>query len=458
MIVSSVSEPIVRRHFGTDGVRGIANTELSPTLALALGASVAYTLREAGNPPEIVIGRDPRLSGDMLQAALIAGICSQGVQVAVLGVVPTPGVAYITRVRGAGAGAVISASHNPMEDNGIKFFGADGRKLSDALEAQIESHLSHWESLPRPMGVGVGRVLDIQTDMIRYAEHLKETLAPFDLSGWRLVIDGANGAASYLAPVVMGELGAEVLPLSCHPDGININANCGSLHPEAMAERVVAEGAFAGIAFDGDADRVILSDEKGNIFDGDRILCAVGKWLQQQGKLPNHTVVGTIMSNMGLEVALGESGVRLIRANVGDRYVAEQMRENGAVIGGEKSGHILFANHTTTGDGILTALQILRICRESGRSLSDWASEMTEYPQKLVSIPVRDRDAWKTNPAVQEAIHRAEAQLGERGRINVRPSGTEKKIRVMVEAPNTAEVESISEAVVSVVRTELGVA
>lgn len=447
----------VRRHFGTDGVRGVANTELSPQLTLALGAAAARVLREASDSNEIVVGRDPRLSGDLLQAALTAGICSQGMNVSTLGVIPTPGVAYVTQMRGAAAGVVLSASHNPMADNGIKFFGPDGRKLPDELEARIEVAMENWAEQPRPSGPNVGRISDAKWDMERYADHLKETAGPELFTGWRLIIDGANGAASQLAPVVVGGLGAEVIPLSCTPNGVNINEDCGSLHPETMARKVVEEGAFAGMAFDGDADRVILADERGRIFDGDRILCAVGIWLKRQGRLPADTVVGTIMSNLGLEAALTRHGIKLVRASVGDRYVAEQMKAHGAILGGEKSGHILFYEHTTTGDGILTALQVLRLCRESGRKLSEWADEMDEYPQKLVSLPVRERDGWEQNSAIANAIREAEARLDGRGRINVRPSGTEKKIRVMVEGPDKGEVEEVVESVAVVIRAELGV-
>lgn len=432
-----------RTYFGTDGVRGIANTELSPRLAMGLGAAAALALGGAdGSPPEVIVGRDPRLSGDLLEAALVAGLCSLGVHVTSLGVLPTPGVAFVTRARGARAGAVISASHNPVADNGIKFFGPDGRKLDDAWEARIEAHIDDWESHPRPTGAAVGRLTRTEQPVEAYATHLRDS-CPARLDGLRLVVDCANGAASYLAPRILSELGAEVITLSAHPDGVNINENCGSLHPEAMAARVGAEGADAGLAFDGDADRVILADEKGRIVDGDRVLCLAGIHLAASGRLPGRVVVGTVMSNLGLEQALEKHDIRLVRAAVGDRYVAEEMARAGAVLGGEKSGHLLFARHTTTGDGILTALQVLQICRESGRSLAAWADEMQELPQVLRSVRVARRDGWREIPAVTDAIARAEATLAGRGRIFVRPSGTEKVIRIMAEGPDQTEIEHL---------------
>jgi phosphoglucosamine mutase len=289
-----------------------------------------------------------------------------------------------------------------------------------------------------------------------YADHLAESAGAEGLHGLHLVADCANGAASHLAPALLARLGARVTPLSATPDGVNINEGCGSLHPEEMAARVVAEGADAGLAFDGDADRVILADERGRVFDGDRVLCAAGLWLNRRGGLRNSVVVGTIMSNLGLEKALEREGIRLVRAAVGDRYVAEQMFANGAVLGGEKSGHILFSELTTTGDGLLTALQVLRLCRESGRRLSEWADEMEEYPQRLISVAVRERDGWDSVPEIAAAVRHAEELLAGRGRINVRPSGTEKKIRVMVEGPDLAEVEELVETVVGALERHLG--
>lgn len=445
-----------RKHFGTDGVRGVANTDLSPTLTMALGAASAHVLRENNQSArEIVVGRDPRLSGDLLEAALIAGICSQGVNVLSVGVLPTPGVAYLTKERGAAAGVVISASHNPMADNGIKFFGPDGKKLADATEIQIETHLDTWQSWARPTGAGVGSVTRTPKPVAEYALHLQQS-SPVRLDGMKLVIDGANGAASFLAAQVFGGLGATVETLSCEPDGININDNCGSLHPEAMLTRVKETGADAGLAFDGDADRVILSDEQGRIFDGDRVLCLLGTFLHERGELQNDVVVGTIMSNMGLGVALQKRGVRFVAAPVGDRYVAEAMNREGAILGGEKSGHFLLPRLSPTGDGMLSALQVLAACVQSGRKLGDWAGDMIEYPQKLVSIPVRTKDGWAEIPTIKAAIAEGDARLSGVGRLNVRPSGTERRIRVMAEGPDVDTVNAVVDSVAGAVRDALG--
>lgn len=454
---TAATAPVTRRLFGTDGVRGVANTELSPQLAMALGAAAAIVLRAPDcGPCEFVVGRDPRISGDMLSAALVAGICSQGATATVVGVIPTPGVAFLTRQMGASAGVVISASHNPVQDNGIKFFGADGKKLADVIEARIEQVMEGWEDRPRPSGADVGRLSRTTAPIDAYADHLKAPLGGVRLDGLKLVIDCANGSASYLAGPVLTDLGATVIPMFSDPDGVNINAGCGSLHPELMAERVAQEGADAGLAFDGDADRVILADEKGRIFDGDRILCASGIHRKRNGGLPADTVVGTVMSNLGLEQALSRHGIRLLRAAVGDRYVSEEMARAGAVVGGEKSGHILFSDLTTTGDGLLTALQILRICRESDRPLADWADEMEELPQKLVNVMVREKNGWRDVPAIAAALTDAEEKLEGRGRIFVRPSGTEKMIRVMAEGPDQDEVNALVAQVADAIRADRG--
>ena len=448
-----------RKYFGTDGVRGVANTELSPTLAMSLGAAAAIVLSFGhgdGVPSEVVIGRDPRISGDILESALVAGLCALGVNVTSLGVLPTPGVAFAARARKADAGIVISASHNPVRDNGIKFFGPDGRKLADAIEARIEGCMVDWEAQPRPSGADVGRLTRTEAPIEEYAAHLRAS-CPERLDGLRLVCDCANGSASYLGPRVLAELGADVVPLSATPDGVNINENCGSLHPEAMAARVVAEGADAGLAFDGDADRVILADNRGRIVDGDHVLCMAGIHRAGQGRLPGRVVVGTVMSNLGLEQALKKHDITLVRAAVGDRYVAEEMARTGAVLGGEKSGHLLFADSTTTGDGILTALQVLRICRQSHRDLASWADEMQEFPQILKNVLVRQKDGWRDIPEVAAALGRAEAALKGRGRIFVRPSGTEKMIRVMAEGPDGEEIGALVDEVAGALQVHLGV-
>ena len=441
--------------FGTDGVRGVANTELTPSLALALGASAARTLGR-GHAPRFIVGRDTRISGTLLESALAAGLCSMGASVVTAGVVPTPAVAGIARMQDFDAGIVISASHNPFADNGIKFFGGDGYKLDDALEAEIEAGLSQVDTWTRPSGAGVGRLAYDPSLCDLYAGHLEDTMEGLSLSGFRIALDAANGANYALGPRVLTDLGAEVIALHHEPDGININADCGSLHPEEMLRRTVSEGAALGIAFDGDADRVILSDELGRIVDGDRVMLLVGRHLATSGKLKNNTVVGTIMSNMGLEIALRESGLTLLRTAVGDRYVSEAMRREGHVLGGEKSGHLIFGHLTTTGDGLLTALQVLKVMRETGLPLSVLSDQMTEYPQVLLGVRVCDRQAWQHDSDIQRAIASAETCLTGRGRLNVRASGTEKLVRVMVEGPDQAEIDALAREIVSLVRKKYG--
>jgi len=451
--------PAPRKFFGTDGVRGVANTELSPSRAMALGAACALALLSEiadGARHEVIVGGDGRISGDLLEAALVAGLLSQGVDVVSVGIVPTPGVAFITHERGAAAGVVISASHNPVQDNGIKFFGPDGKKLPDATEARIEAAMETWEDAPRPSGAQVGRLLRTTEPVAGYAAHLAASCGS-RLDGLRLVIDCAHGAASYIAKDVLESMGAHVEALASEPNGVNINHDCGSLHPQAMARRVAELGFDAGAAFDGDADRVILADERGRVFDGDRIMYALGVALKAEGTLTNNVVVGTTMSNMGLEKALAAQGIEFVRAPVGDRYVTEKMAEHGAALGGEKSGHILLPGVSTTGDGLLTAIQVLCLLHKSGRKLSEWADAVTEYPQKLVSVKVRDRDGWENVPQIADAKAEAEAQLAGRGRINVRPSGTEKLIRVMVEGPDEDEVNALTELVAGAIRAHRGV-
>ncbi len=441
--------------FGTDGVRGVANTELTPALAMTLGAAAARTLGR-GHTPRFVVGRDTRISGTLLESALAAGLCSMGAQVVTAGVVPTPAVAGIARIQSFDAGVVISASHNPFSDNGIKFFGGNGYKLDDALEAEIEAQLSLADTWPRPSGAGVGRLTHDAHLRDLYAGHLEDTMDGVTLQGVKIVLDGANGALSVLGPRVVTDLGAEVITLHCEPDGININAGCGSLHPDEMRRRTVAEGADIGMAFDGDADRVIFSDEKGRTVDGDRVMLLVGRHLAASGKLAGGTVVGTIMSNMGLEAALRQSDLTLLRTAVGDRYVSEAMRQGGYVLGGEKSGHLIFGHLTTTGDGLLTALQVLKVMRETGQPLSALAGQMTEYPQVLLGVKVRDRQTWADDPDIQKAIAHAESVLAERGRVNVRASGTEKLVRVMAEGPDQAEIDSLAHALISLIARKVG--
>lgn len=442
-----------RHYFGTDGVRGTANTILSPTLALALGAAAVQVL---GAERPLVVGRDPRRSGDLLEAALMAGILSQGADVVSLGVVPTPAVSHATRLLGASAGVVVSASHNPFADNGIKFFGPDGRKLADETEMRIESALSEWESRSRPSGAGVGVCRQHPGAVDDYLAHLRSTIAPFDLAGMRIAVDCAHGAASFLAPPLFEDLGAEVIALGVDPDGININDGVGSTSLGALVAKVRESGADAGVAFDGDADRALLCDAEGNVFDGDRILCAIALDHADETGTTDPVVVGTVMCNLGLEHRLARQGIQLERADVGDRYVMEAMGRTGARLGGEPSGHILFPELSPTGDGMLTALQVLRVVRRSGRSLADWGAEMRSYPQVLINVPVGDKSGWSDSPAISASIAAARRDLEGTGRILVRASGTENKIRVMVEAADADLVQETARRVADAIREERG--
>jgi len=445
----------LRKLFGTDGVRGLANVELSPLLAMQLGATAAHVIIERKQNTRVLVGRDPRISGDILESALVAGICSQGVDAVLAGVIPTPGVAYLTTTTDAAAGVVISASHNPMPDNGIKFFGPDGHKLDDSVEAAIEEQLEHFDSFPRPRGAEVGNILRRRELASDYAKHVKSTI-DIPLGGMKLVIDGANGAASELAPRIFHELGARTSCLNCTPNGININEDTGSLHPEKMALLVRQLGADAGLAFDGDADRVILADENGNVVDGDHVMAIYALHCARTSGLPTNTVVGTVMSNVGLELALQKEGLKLARTAVGDRYVSDEMRRSGAIVGGEKSGHIILSRYTTTGDGMITALQVLAVMLQTGKKLSELAAEMEEFPQLLVSVRVAERDGWDTKPEIISAIEDVEKKLAGRGRVVVRPSGTEKLIRVMAEGPDQRELETLVGQIADAIKKTMG--
>lgn len=441
--------------FGTDGVRGTANTVLSPMLAVQLGSASAYVLRQKHAGAKMLIGRDSRISGDILESAMAAGICSLGVNAYLTNIVPTPAVAFLTQHMQADAGIVISASHNPMADNGIKFFGADGYKLQDEIEAEIEQQVRNFDALPRPEGAGVGRMYRAHDLVEEYLKHLK-AISAYPLNRVKIALDCANGAVYELAPRLFFELGARVTAINHDPDGININLNSGSLHPQSLQALVVEEGAHLGLAFDGDGDRAILVDEKGRLVDGDHILAICGLDLARKNRLPGNAVVATVMSNMGLEAALAKENVRLVRTQVGDRYVSDEMRKTGVMLGGEKSGHVIFTEHSTTGDGMVTALQILGIMLESGKSLSELAAQMPEYPQLLISVPVKDKPGWKRNPEITSAIESAEKRLEGRGRIFVRASGTEPLIRVMAEGPDQAELEEICEEICDAIRRSLG--
>jgi phosphoglucosamine mutase len=447
------------KYFGTDGIRGVANRDLTPELAYRLGRAGAFVLtKKAGAEvrPRVVIGRDTRLSGEMLESAIIAGMLSIGVDVIRLGVVSTPGVAFLTRDLDASAGVMISASHNPFEDNGIKFFGADGFKLLDEMEEDIEALLDEPEDqLPRPIGADIGRVEDRFDAYQSYLSHLKSTIQT-DLCGMHIVVDCANGAASKLAPQLLRDLGADVTALYDDPDGTNINVDCGSTHPEQLQQQVVQRQAHLGIAFDGDADRLIAVDEQGNLVDGDHVLCICGSFMKEAGELKGDTVVTTVMSNIGLYKALESMQIAAKQTKVGDRYVMEAMREGGFNLGGEQSGHIIFLDHNTTGDGMLTALQLLRVVKEKGVTLSQLAQMMTKYPQILVNVRVKEKEGWDQNEAITGKIKEVEAALGSNGRVLVRPSGTEPLIRVMAEGPDEAVLKQYVDSIADVIRAEIG--
>ncbi|MGB9803284.1 phosphoglucosamine mutase [Desulfofundulus sp.] len=437
--------------FGTDGVRGVANRELTPELALKLGRAGAYVLSRGLPGESLVVGCDTRVSSDMLEAALAAGICSAGVNVLRVGVMPTASIAYLTRALGAAGGVVISASHNPMDDNGIKFFGASGYKLSDQVEEEIEQLVSCPDGIPAPVGAGVGRICRVADAADRYVAFLKETVS-CDFSGLKVVVDCANGAASRIAPRVLAELGAEVIPIFNTPDGVNINAGCGSTHPEALQEAVLEHGAHLGLAHDGDADRVIAVDGRGNLVDGDQIMVILARALQKKGRLARNTVVATVMSNLGLDLALEQSGIRVLKTRVGDRYVLEELLRSGATFGGEQSGHIIMLDYNTTGDGILTALQLLQVIRETGATLQELAAQMEKLPQLLENVRVADKEMVMNSPVLVQAIREQEARLAGQGRILVRPSGTEPLVRVMVEGRDMELLRSIAGELADVIR------
>ncbi|HEY3377466.1 MAG TPA: phosphoglucosamine mutase [Armatimonadota bacterium] len=447
----------MRELFGTDGVRGIANKDLTVHLSLRIARAAATVLRRCGDTrPRVVIGRDTRISGDMVEAALIAGFCSAGADVLPLGVLPTAGIAYLARMMDVDMGVVISASHNPFEFNGIKFFSHEGYKLPDAVELEIEALVTAGEHLDHPQGDQLGRLMTPTDEIERYLQYLR-ALVPDGLQGLRLVVDCANGAASDIAPALLRELGAEVTCLYCTPDGVNINAGCGATHPEVVAQAVRELGADAGLSFDGDADRLLLSDEQGRVVNGDRIMALAGYALHRQGQLPGGVIVGTVMSNLGLERGLERLGMRLVRTQVGDRYVLEEMQRIGATLGGEQSGHVIFLDHATTGDGLVTALMVMKILRAAGEPLSKLAALMEDYPQKLININVTSVKGWDQHEVIRQAIARAEADLGADGRILVRASGTEPKIRVMVEALQSEKVEWWTGHVAEVIREHLTV-
>jgi phosphoglucosamine mutase len=444
------------KYFGTDGVRGVANRELTPELAYKIGRCGGYVLAGKAARPKVVIGMDTRISGPMLEAALTAGLLSIGADVIRLGVVTTPAVAYLTRLLGADAGVMISASHNPVADNGIKFFGADGYKLSDETELEIERLIdAERDELPRPEGGGIGMVTTDAEAKYRYLEYLKTTVK-HSFQGLRIVMDCAHGAAYELAPRIFRELGAEVIAVGAEPDGLNINDGVGSTHPEHLIAQVKAHGADLGLSYDGDADRLIAVDETGAEVDGDYILLICGEAMRKAGRLSRDTIVTTVMANIGFFKAAEALGLQTARTAVGDRYVMEEMRRGGFNLGGEQSGHVIFLDYNTTGDGILTSLQLVDTLIASGKKLSELKTIMRKYPQVLVNVRVADKSRFKGNEAIAKAVAAAEAELGDSGRVLVRPSGTESLIRVMAEGPDEAEVAAHVERIAAVVKAELG--
>lgn len=445
----------MRELFGTDGVRGVANKELTVHLSLRIARAAATVLRRCGDTrPCVLIGRDTRISGDMIEAAMTAGFCSAGADVISLGVMPTAGVAYLARTMDVDMGAVISASHNPFEFNGIKFFSHEGFKLPDTVELEIEKRVGATEQLDHPFGAELGRRIEAGDAADHYEQYLLD-LVPDGLAGLRLVMDCANGAASRIAPEVFRKLGAEVICIHSDPDGVNINAKCGATHPEVVAQAVRELGADAGLSFDGDADRLLMSDETGRVINGDRIMAIAGKALFTQGRLPGGIVVGTVMSNLGLERGLQRLGMRLVRTQVGDRYVLEEMQRIGATLGGEQSGHVIFLDHATTGDGMVTALMVAKLLHASGEKLSHLADLIEDYPQKLINVNVQSVKGWDTHDIILKAIANAESDLGDEGRILVRASGTEPKIRVMVEAQRPEKVDHWCTTIAGVIRDHL---
>jgi phosphoglucosamine mutase len=442
----------MKQLFGTDGIRGVANTELTPELLVGLGRSLVRTLREEGTErPQILVGRDPRASGEMLEAALSAGVTSAGGDVVSAGVLPTPGVAYLTAETSADAGAMISASHNPVEDNGIKFFGPSGGKLTDDEEQRIETLLERAAD-DRPVGAHIGRLRRDHELLVRYVEHLAGA-ASENLSHLHIVLDCANGAASHVAPFVLRRLGAQVDVLNAKPDGTNINAGCGSTHPDVVARAVVEAGADLGLAHDGDADRLIAVDHQGNIVDGDVILAILAADLQERSGLD--TVVTTVMTNLGFTRAMRERNIEVIQTKVGDRYVREAMLAGGHPIGGEQSGHIILTDYATTGDGVLTAIRLLSVLVRNRKSLAELSRIMTRMPQVLVNVSGVDRQRLPEAETVWRAVEHENEVLGDRGRVLVRASGTEPLVRVMVEADTHDRATDVADRLAKIVNAEL---
>ncbi|MDQ8704344.1 phosphoglucosamine mutase [Streptomyces sp. LHD-70] len=450
------------RLFGTDGVRGVANADLTAELALGLSVAAAHVLAEAGtfegHRPTAVVGRDPRASGEFLEAAVVAGLASAGVDVLRVGVLPTPAVAYLTGVLGADLGVMLSASHNAMPDNGVKFFARGGHKLADELEDRIESlYEEHRTGAPweRPTGAGVGRVRVYDEGFDRYVAHLIGVL-PNRLDGLKIVLDEAHGAAARVSPEAFARAGAEVVTIGAEPDGLNINDGCGSTHLELLRAAVVEHGADLGIAHDGDADRCLAVDHTGDEVDGDQILAVLALAMRERGALCKETVVATVMSNLGFKLAMESEGVALVQTAVGDRYVLESMKENGYALGGEQSGHVIILDHATTGDGTLTGLMLAARVAQTGRSLKELVGVMRRLPQVLINVPDVDRSRVATSAELANAVGEAERQLGATGRVLLRPSGTEPLVRVMVEAADIEQARAVAEQLADAVKSSLG--
>jgi phosphoglucosamine mutase len=443
------------RLFGTDGVRGRANADLTPEVAMSVAVAAAHVLAESdrSHPPLAIVGRDPRASGEMLEAAVVAGLASAGATVLRVGVLPTPGVAYLVGETKADFGVMVSASHNPMPDNGIKLFAAGGHKLPDDIEAKIEAAIeSNNGGWTRPVGAAIGRVHDLLDGIEHYVKHLIAS-TPHPLAGIKVVVDCANGATSEVAPVAFEEAGAEVIVIHAEPDGLNINDECGATHLESLQAAVVEHGAHLGVALDGDADRCLAVSADGAVVDGDEIMAILAVAMREAGTLTNDTLVATVMSNLGLRIAMREVGITLVETKVGDRYVLDELRGSNLALGGEQSGHVVMPAHATTGDGTLTGLHLMARLASSGKTLAELASVMTKLPQVLINVPVSDRAAVASAPAVKAAVAEAEAELGDTGRVLLRPSGTEQLVRVMIEAATAEIAERVAERVADVVRT-----
>jgi phosphoglucosamine mutase len=449
----------MRKLFGTDGVRGVANLEpMTSEIAMQLGRAAAHIFMRRAGRHQIIIGKDTRISGYMLESALTAGICSMGVDVLLVGPMPTPAIAFLTRSMRADAGVVISASHNPYQDNGIKFFSNDGFKLPDEVEARIEQLIVSDEiSHLRPTADLIGKAYRIDDAEGRYIEFAKRSLPrDLDFQGIKLVVDCANGAAYKVAPTVLKELGAKVEVIGNKPDGMNINAGCGAVHPEQLQDAVRRHQADIGIALDGDADRAIFVCEQGKIVDGDHVMAALGLDMQQHGLLTKQTIVGTVMSNFGLELSLAKAGIKLMRTPVGDRYLLERMLADGYNFGGEQSGHFIFLDHNTTGDGLISALQMLSLMKRTKKPLSELAKAMSPVPQVLLNVKVKQKPLLESIPDIRRAIQESEQRLNGGGRVVVRYSGTEPLLRIMIEGEQDSLIHEVAESLAKVVRVHLG--